>query len=137
MDYGNPAIIVMVIAVVACVLGLTFFAVYYLNKIVDQNGRDGGSARKPEGSRDVAVRNWLETTSYAEWAGQSWGWALALTIHAFGTATVVGLAFIIGLRLFGLFGTIPYTSMNKLVPFIWFAAACRILSGVTLWITKP
>jgi hypothetical protein len=69
--------------------------------------------------------NWLETTSYAEWAGQSWGWALALTIHAFGTATVVGLTFIIGLRLFGLFGTIPYTSMNKLVPFIWFAAACR------------
>ena len=27
--------------------------------------------------------------------------------------------------------------MNKLVPFIWFAAACQILSGVTLWITKP
>ena len=81
--------------------------------------------------------NWLETTSYAEWAGQSWGWALALTIHAFGTATVVGLTFIIGLRLFGLFGTIPYTSMNKLVPFIWFAAACQILSGVTLWVTKP
>jgi hypothetical protein len=85
----------------------------------------------------VAVLNWLETTSYAEWAGQSWGWALALTIHAFGTATVVGLTFIIGLRLFGLFGTIPYTSMNKLLPVIWFAAACQILSGVTLWITKP
>ena len=47
MDYGNPAIIVMVIAVVACVLGLTFFAVYYLNKIVDQNARDGNSAREP------------------------------------------------------------------------------------------
>jgi hypothetical protein len=47
MDYGNTAIIVMVIAVVACVLTLTFFAVYYLNKIVDQNGRDGGSAREP------------------------------------------------------------------------------------------
>jgi hypothetical protein len=86
----------------------------------------------------VAVLNWLETTSYAEWVNQSsWGWALALTIHAFGTATVVGLTFIIGLRLFGLFATIPYTSMNKLVPFIWFAAACQILSGVTLWITKP
>jgi uncharacterized membrane protein len=50
---------------------------------------------------------------------------------------VVGLTFIIGLRLFGLFGTIPYTSMNKLLPFIWFAAACQIVSGVTLWMTKP
>ncbi len=47
MEYGNTAIILMVIAVVACVLGLTFFAVYYLNKIVDQNAREGGSAREP------------------------------------------------------------------------------------------
>jgi hypothetical protein len=47
MDYGNTAIIFMVLAVVACVLGLTFFAVYYLNKIVDRNAREGGSAREP------------------------------------------------------------------------------------------
>jgi hypothetical protein len=85
----------------------------------------------------VAVLNWLEHTPYADWANESWGWPLALTIHAFGTAMVVGLTFIVGLRLFGLFGTIPYTSMNKLLPLIWFAAACQIISGVTLWITKP
>src|SRR5262245_11162647 len=77
----------------------------------------------------MAVLNWLVHTSYVEWVNESWGWPLALTIHAFGTATVVGLTFIIGLRLFGLFRTIPYTSMNKLVPFIWFAAACQIISG--------
>jgi len=47
MDYGNTAIIFMALAVVACVLGLTFFAVYYLNKIVDRNAREGGSAREP------------------------------------------------------------------------------------------
>ena len=47
MECGNTAIIFMVLAVVACVLGLTFFAVYYLNKIVDRNAREGGSAREP------------------------------------------------------------------------------------------
>jgi len=47
MDYGNTAIIFMVITVVACVLALTFFAVYCLNKIVDRNAREGGSAREP------------------------------------------------------------------------------------------
>jgi hypothetical protein len=47
MEYGNTAIILMVIAVVACVLGLTFFAVYYLNRIVDRNAREGGPAREP------------------------------------------------------------------------------------------
>ena len=47
MEYGNAAIIFMVIAVVACVLGLTFFGVYYLNKIVDRNASEGGSVRQP------------------------------------------------------------------------------------------
>jgi hypothetical protein len=47
MQYDNTAIIFMVIAVVACVLGLTFLGVYYLNKIVDQNARGSRSAREP------------------------------------------------------------------------------------------
>ena len=47
MEYGNTAIIFMVIAVVACLLGLTFLAVYCLNKIVDRNAREGDSAREP------------------------------------------------------------------------------------------
>jgi hypothetical protein len=46
MEYGNSAIIFMVIAVVAGVLGLTFFGVNYLNKIVDQSAREGGSGRQ-------------------------------------------------------------------------------------------
>src|SRR5215467_6968414 len=111
MEYGNGAIIFMVIAVVACVLGLAFFGAYYLNKIVDQNAREGGSGRQTWRSRRGAVLNWLERTPYAEWVNESWGWPLALTIHAFGTATVVGLIFIIGLRLAGLFSTIPYAAM--------------------------
>jgi len=46
MEYGNTAIIFMVIAVVACVLALTVFGVYSLNKIVDQNARGSGSIRQ-------------------------------------------------------------------------------------------
>ena len=46
MEYGNTAIIFMVVAVVSCVLALSFFGIYYLNKIVDQNAPEGGSARK-------------------------------------------------------------------------------------------
>ena len=43
MEYGNTAIVFMVIAVVSCVLGLSFFGVYYLDKIVDQNAPEGDS----------------------------------------------------------------------------------------------
>ena len=80
---------------------------------------------------------WLAHTPYAEWVNQSWGWPLALTVHGFGTATVVGVMFIIGLRLVGLFGPIPYAAMNKLMPIVWVAVAFQIMSGVTLWTTKP
>jgi len=68
---------------------------------------------------------------------ESWGWALALTVHAFGNAIVVGLVLIMAMRLFGLFRTIPYTALPKLFPFIWVAICFQVASGFTLWMSKP
>ena len=42
MEYGNTAIVFMVIAVVSCVLGLVFVGMYCLNKTAD---------RQPDGPR--------------------------------------------------------------------------------------
>ena len=79
----------------------------------------------------------ITNSEFARWVNQSWGWPLALTVHAFGTAVVLGLMFIIGLRLLGLFRTIPYTSLNRLVPLVWIAIVFQAVSGFTLWVTKP
>jgi hypothetical protein len=62
---------------------------------------------------------------------------MALTIHAFGNAIVVGLVLIMAMRLFGLFRTIPYSSLPKLFPFIWVAIVFQVYSGFTLWMSKP
>jgi hypothetical protein len=83
------------------------------------------------------VLEWLTNTQYAVWVRESWGWPFALTLHAFGNAMVVGLIFIICLRILGLFQTIPYTSLNKLVPIIWAGVAIQVFSGFTLWSSKP
>jgi len=48
---------------------------------------------------------WLAQTAYVQWVQESWGWPVALTLHAFGTATIVGLMAIISLRMLGLFRT--------------------------------
>ena len=83
---------------------------------------------------------YLENSAFSEWArGESlWGWPFALTVHAFGTAILIGFIFIIGLRLlFGLFRTIPLTSLSGLFPVVWIAAVFQVLSGFTLWMTKP
>jgi len=79
----------------------------------------------------------LAGSSFAMWVDESWGWPLALTVHALGMATVVGLMFIIGLRLLGAFPSIPYTSLGKLIPLIWIAVVFQAISGFTLWVTKP
>jgi hypothetical protein len=84
------------------------------------------------------VLAWLESTQYSAWMrDELWGWPLALTVHAFGTALVIGLIIIISLRLLGLFETIPYASLNRLFPVIWVAIVIQFLSGFTLWMTKP
>ena len=80
---------------------------------------------------------WLENTQLSAWIrSEIWGWPLALTLHAFGTALVVGLVIIIGLRLLGLFELIPYSSLNRLFPVIWVALVLQFASGFLLWMTK-
>jgi hypothetical protein len=84
------------------------------------------------------VLAWLESTQFSALVrGELWGWPLALTLHAFGTAVVIGFIFIITLRLLGLFETIPYASLNRLFPVIWVAFVLQLLSGFALWMAKP
>ena len=66
-----------------------------------------------------------------------WGWPLALTLHALGTATVVGFIFVITLRLFGLFELIPYSALRRFFPVVWAGLILQVASGLVLWLTKP
>ena len=82
---------------------------------------------------------YLEDSQFSEWArGESlWGWPFALTVHAWGTAVVIGFILIFGLRLLGFFRTIPLTALSRLFPVVWIAVLFQFLSGFTLWMTKP
>jgi hypothetical protein len=85
----------------------------------------------------MTVIEWLANSPYALWVNQSAGWPIALTIHAFGNAIVVGFMAIIALRLFGYFPGIPFSSLRSLIPYIWVSVVFQALSGFTLWLTKP
>jgi hypothetical protein len=80
----------------------------------------------------------LEGSPFAAWVrGESlWGWPLVVTVHTLGTAVVIGLIFVIMLRLLGLFETIPYTSLKRLFPVLWVAFAFELATGFMLWATK-
>ncbi len=80
---------------------------------------------------------WLESTSYAEWIQVSlWGWAIMLVLHAVGTATIVGVNFVVGLRLVGFFRPIPCTSLNQLINLAWFALFANLVSGFSLFMSN-
>ena len=79
----------------------------------------------------------LEGSQAAAWIrDELWGWPVALALHEFGTAVIVGFILIIGLRLFGLFETIPYAALSRLFPVIWIAFVLQLLTGFALWMTK-
>jgi len=80
----------------------------------------------------------LESSDFSAWIRtELWGWPLALTVHALGTALVVGFVILIGMRLLGLFESIPYSSLYRLFPVIWVGLALQFLSGFILWAAKP
>lgn len=80
---------------------------------------------------------WLEALPLSEFIRTDiWGWPVALTLHVIGTALLVGLIFVIGLRFLGLFELIPYSSLTRLLPLVWFAFGLQVLSGFLLWMTK-
>ena len=81
---------------------------------------------------------WLESSQFSAWIRTDlWGWPFALTLHAFGTALVIGFILIISLRLLGLFKMIPYTLLDRLFPVVWAALVLQFVSGFLLWMTKP
>jgi hypothetical protein len=81
----------------------------------------------------------LESSPFSVWVkGDSlWGWPFVVTIHTLGTAVVIGLIFIITLRLLGMVETIPYTSLKRLFPVLWVAFVVEFATGFALWATKP
>ena len=59
---------------------------------------------------------WIESSAFAEWVRTSFvGYPMLLTLHSIGMAIMVGLMFVVSLRLVGSFQRIPYVSLEKLI----------------------
>lgn len=78
--------------------------------------------------------DWLESTPVAFWVKESWGWPFALTIHAFGSATIVGFSLVMCMCMLGVFKELKPSSLRKLIPFIWFCFGLQVASGVLMWL---
>ena len=59
-----------------------------------------------------------------------------LTAHAIGLAIVVGIIAALNLRLLGLYGTIPLTSLEPLMRVGWIGVAINLVTGLSLFTTQ-
>ena len=76
----------------------------------------------------------LESTALAIWVGESlWGYPFMLGMHIVGLAIVVGLFFMLDLRILGVVRGISYDAFLKLYRLAWIGLAINALSGFALF----
>ena len=85
----------------------------------------------------MGLLRWLESTAYADWILTSArGWPFMLSMHAIGLAIIVGIVFSCNLRLLGLYSSIPYTSLRRLLSIAWIGFCINLVTGLSIFTTQ-
>lgn len=82
----------------------------------------------------MGLITWFENTAYAEVIRVSaYGYPIMITLHSLGLAIMVGLSVVLSLRVLGLFKSIPYSSLYKLLKIAWIGFIVNFISGTSLF----
>ena len=85
----------------------------------------------------MAFLEWLEYSALAEWVATStWGYPVLLTTHSIGLGIIVGILFVINLRMLGAFSKISVVTLAKLFPLTRIAFALNLSSGFALFMNQ-
>ena len=80
---------------------------------------------------------WLEASAFADWVRTSFvGYPMLLTLHSIGMAIMVGLVFVVSLRLVGRFQRIPYASLERMLFIAWGGFVINLLSGAAIFTSQ-
>ena len=77
----------------------------------------------------------IENSAYAVWVRESpsfWAYTWILSLHAMGLAIVVGINFIVALRLLGFVPEIRVNTLRKLFPWMYLGFTVNAFSGLSL-----
>lgn len=85
----------------------------------------------------MSIFYWLEMTKLAEIVGVSlWGYPIMIAAHSFGLAIVVGIVFMLDLRILGAFSGVSYVGLHKMMKIAWAGFVVNFLSGVCLFVAQ-
>jgi hypothetical protein len=77
----------------------------------------------------------IQNSAYAVWVRESpsiWAFTTILSLHAMGLAIIVGINFIVALRLLGYVPEIPVARLRKLFPWMYLGFTVNAASGLSL-----
>ena len=81
--------------------------------------------------------SWLESTSLAVWLAESpsvWAFPTILTLHTAGLAMLVGVCWVLDLRLLGILRHIPLAAFRWVFPVIAVSLTVNIVTGLLLFV---
>jgi hypothetical protein len=77
---------------------------------------------------------WIEGSALGVYVQEDpWGFAIALSMHAVGMATVLGIVVVTNLRVLGHVREIPVLSYSSLFAIAWGGFAINLISGLMLY----
>src|SRR5262245_18952476 len=77
----------------------------------------------------------IENSAYAVWVRESpsfWAYTWILSLHAMGLAIVVGINWMVALRLLGFIADFPVNRLRKLFPYMYLGFTINAFSGLSL-----
>ncbi len=78
----------------------------------------------------------IQNSSFAFWLSQG-AYPIILTIHSVGLALLVGLLFVIDLRVLGLGRGMPVASLRRFMKVVWLGFWANAISGTLLFCISP
>ncbi len=80
---------------------------------------------------------WLEASAFAEWIRTSAvGYPVAITLHSIGMSIMVGLVFVVSLRLVGFFERMPFASLERMLALAGAGFIINFLSGAAIFTSQ-
>jgi hypothetical protein len=105
----------------------------------------GGAVRHPEilTASDVPVTpgfplglNALAIGHFVA-GGARWAWATCQTLHFMGLSLLLGVVFVVDLRLLGLMKSIPFSSVHRLLPWGMLGFSLNLFTGTCYFLGAP
>jgi preprotein translocase subunit Sss1 len=81
----------------------------------------------------------IENSAYAVWVRESpsiFAYTSILSLHAIGLAIIVGINYLIALRMLGFVPGIPLPALRKLFPWMYLGFTINLFSGTSLFVAN-